>query len=1066
MELQTLGDLKLEHHDFQERLPLLVLTFISLENNSLRNRVAELFWMHKESDKQIRSLDEALRRLRRKISVDIVKTVSGKLQTPVETDVHKLRQAILKKNYQQALELYKGSFLTGIERWQRLTLSNELEEWIINTREELHNQIREAMLCVGEELAFKENFLEASDFAQRAFELSIEATYPDPNDFVRMHTFMLAAELIDKAEQVKETATELYDIAELNFAKHPTEARQRLTKTLLPENPCLVGRERQLVEVLELLKKHSLVTLMGLGGVGKSSLAIALAWLSRLENFAGNGVHFVALEALPTDADSIVLVNTIVQAMRLSFSEEKSQQENLLEYIADKYLLLVLDNFEHLKQQALLVDTLLSNCPNLTILVTSREALNLDRENIFELQGLPYSAKEHKDLTLNQLHNEGRTSLAAINLFETFAKKRGFRLTEDNLINVIAIVQLVEGLPLGICLAAAWAHKCPCEVIVENIKESLDFLSRTNSYSKERHSSLKATFDFSFNLLTEQEKEAFTKLAVFSGGFTLEAVKEITKLNVVSLFQLVEASLLRYDIGNERYSFHSLIHQYAQEKLLSDQKQFLEISNAHAQLYLNKLITMAIVPKSNTTDKAEKFLKKELENIHVAWCWAVEHVWHEKIFKATYPLERFCDATANYQRALRLFEQAEAKFQLLEDEYPATLGNLKASRAWILYCSSHHQEAIKLAQQALTLMSHINYSIGQMLALNTKAASLMSLRKLSAAQSCLEKALSLEIENTSAENTWLKAQILNNFAALHTETGSYEQAESYYNEALLLFKEALGTEDLEVASCLNNLARLLLRFADRQEEAKNLFSESLNIRKKILGPEHPYLANSYNNIAGYLKLEGEYTEAKQLYEKALAIREKVLGIDHCDTATVYNNFATVLEREKKEYSKAESYYRKALSTYEKVLGTQNIRVATICNSLAELLRRQRRYQEAESLHRKALTIKENVLDDDDIQVTKSLKLLAGVLRDQEKYQEAEILYRRALLTQKNTLKVEDFELVASIRNGLAKVLFFKEEYKEAKSLYLEALNILEEKGHNGSAEIVRGNLEKLVKVMS
>ena len=516
MELKTLGDLKLEPHNFQERMPLLLLAYISLEGESSRSKVAELFWMHKENSKQLRSLDEALRRLRKGISPDVVKTVSGTLQTSIRTDVHKLRDAIVKKDYQKALALYKGAFFKGLERYKRLELSNELEEWIFNTREDIHNQIREAMLSTAEAKALQEKFAEASEFAWKAFKLSTEAAYPDPDDFRRIYTLVLAAELSEEAKQVKETAEGLYAIDELNFAKHPTEARQRLTFAFLPrQNTHFLGREQQLSEILELLSHHPLVTIVGLGGVGKSSLAIALAWSARKKSFSNNGLHFVALEALPVSAKYDALVSIIIQTMGLSFPEGQFQQENLIEYIADKHILLVLDNFEHLKQQALLVDTLLKNCPNLKVLITSREVLGLDEEYVFELQGLPYPTNEYDDLKFNQLQSDKRTDIAAIKLFEGYAKQRGFHLTDDNLASVVTITQLVEGLPLGIRLAASWAHKCPCEVIVENIKESLDFLGRANSLYKERHSSLRTTIDFSFNLLTEQGKTSLCKNRCF-----------------------------------------------------------------------------------------------------------------------------------------------------------------------------------------------------------------------------------------------------------------------------------------------------------------------------------------------------------------------------------------------------------------------------------------------------------------------------------------------------------------------------------------------------------------------
>ena len=331
---------------------------------------------------------------------------------------------------------------------------------------------------------------------------------------------------------------------------------------LPPQTTPFIGRAEELARIAALMSDPNcrLLTLTGPGGAGKTRIALQAAQ-TQLATFS-NGVYFVPLAPI---GDPASLVAAIADAVGFSFfsqatgDEQSMQQRQLLNFLSQKHLLLVLDNFEQLLPAAGLLVDILRAAPRVKILVTSRERLSLQDEWALSIGGMRVPA------TLDS--PEGVEAYSAVQLFVHNARRAvvGFSLSEAERPFAVRVCQLVEGLPLGLELAAAWVKSLSCREIAEEIERSLDFLTTPLRDVPARHHSLRAVFEYSWRLLTEPQQTAFRRLSVFSGGFDREAALAVAGAALPILTALVDKSLL-YRRESGRYELHEVLRQYARRK--------------------------------------------------------------------------------------------------------------------------------------------------------------------------------------------------------------------------------------------------------------------------------------------------------------------------------------------------------------------------------------------------------------------------------------------------------------------------------------------------------------------
>src|SRR5690606_27967686 len=325
-----------------------------------------------------------------------------------------------------------------------------------------------------------------------------------------------------------------------------------------------VGREQEIAEVLERIARHRLVTLVGPGGVGKTRLALQVA--GRLVERFADGVFFVDLAPLSNPER---IPETIAAVLDLHETPGRPIDETLRASLRDRQLLLLLDNFEHLIEAAPLVTDLLATAPGLRFLVTSRAVLHLYGEHVYEVPPLSLPALDPS--------TAGVPDSEAVRLFVQRARAAGaeLELTGEALQQIAAICIRLDGLPLAIELAAARTRLFSPEKLLEKLAASFDTLRGGPRDRHERHQTLRATIDWSYNLLDTEEQRLFARLSVFMGGRTIEAVEEVCapdlRLDVVDgLESLLDKSLLRQVEGPERephFRMLETIYEYASEKL-------------------------------------------------------------------------------------------------------------------------------------------------------------------------------------------------------------------------------------------------------------------------------------------------------------------------------------------------------------------------------------------------------------------------------------------------------------------------------------------------------------------
>ncbi|HJQ49138.1 MAG TPA: adenylate/guanylate cyclase domain-containing protein [Gaiellaceae bacterium] len=372
-----------------------------------------------------------------------------------------------------------------------------------------------------------------------------------------------------------------------------------------------VGRTSELEAIDRLLDDSGcrLLTLVGPGGVGKTRLALEAA-ARRVDRYP-HGVHFVPLASVaspdflaPALGESIQFA---VDAVHSGFSAE----EQLLDYLSERSTLLVLDNFEHLVEGSGFLSEVVERAPHVALLTTSRERLNVQSEWVFDVDGLGLAENGNGSASAMRLFVERATQVAP-----------GLTLDDAEYSQALRICRLVDGMPLGIELAASWASVLSCAEIADEIEGNIDFLATSMRDVPERHRSLRAVIDQSWRLLTEEQRSAFSRLSVFRGSFDRSAAAAVTGADVRLLSELVAKSLLRRpDFG--RFELHELLRQYAAEQLRSSPAEEADARERHARHYATMLLERRAALMGPELADARDELRGELENLRAAAEWII-----------------------------------------------------------------------------------------------------------------------------------------------------------------------------------------------------------------------------------------------------------------------------------------------------------------------------------------------------------------------------------------------------------------------------------------------------------
>lgn len=657
---------------------------------------------------------------------------------------------------------------------------------------------------------------------------------------------------------------------------------------LPPQATPFLGREEELAAVAQLIGDPAcrLITLTGPGGMGKTRLSLQVA-AEQIESFP-HGVYFVPLAPL---SGPEYIISTIADALRFSFYGREDPQVQLLNYLREKTLLLVLDNFEHVVAGAGLLAAILENAPHVKLLVSSRERLNLHGEWVYPLGGLAVPAAAAAAID----------GYSAVELFVQTARRvqAGFTLAPEDPPDVARICRLVEGVPLGIELAASWTRVLSCAEIAQEIAQSMDFLATTMRDLPARHRSLRAVFDYSWALLPPEEQGALRRLAVFRGGFRREAAQGLgTSLPLLSA--LVDKSLLRRDAAG-RYDMLDVLRQYAAGKLAAVPDEQAQACAWHRRFYLRFLHERAQAIRGGRQKEVLAEIAVEIENVRAAWAGALEEGDGAALELGLECLHLFYETRSWFAEGEEMLGRAAERLRG-RPEAGALLGRLLPRQAWFCERLARYGQALDLYQAGLSLARA--HGLLPEMAFSLSGLGLITYRQgdYAAAQEYLHEGLSI---CGQMDNPWEKAQALNNAGIVAISRGEFAAARRLCGQVLAIYKE-IGYRR-GVASTLNNLGGVAGPLGELTE-ARRLYEESRDIFGEI--GDRRGLAMVLNNLGHVLEGLGEYAEAERLCQESLAAFREI-G-DRWSIANTLSNLGAV-SCTLGECTAAGGYFREALA---------------------------------------------------------------------------------------------------------------------------------------------------------
>ena len=589
----------------------------------------------------------------------------------------------------------------------------------------------------------------------------------------------------------------------------PDQSRHNLPRQTTP----FVGRDAELDEVHTILEREDvrLLTILAPGGMGKTRLALEAA--EQQTSHYPDGVYFVPLQPL-SDPDNII--SQIATSSGFHFmGDERSPKQQVLDFLGNKTLLLLLDNFEHLLDGVDLVNEILQAAPDVRLLVTSREKLNLSSETVYVLRGMEFPTWETPEDAL-------RYDAVKLLLQAAQRVKPDWSVTEDNLQHIGELCRLTQGMPLGILLAASWLDVMSLQRITEEIQHDVDMLETEQRDTPERHRSIRASFDYSWSRLTGSEQQAFMKLSVFQGGFTVEAAQTVAESNVRLLRRLVNKSLV-LQAQQDRYDLHELLRQYAEVKL-AEANMTETVHDAHMNCYANFMRNLEDDLKGGRQVEALNEIEVDLDNVINGWVWAVEQGNYAAIDWMMDSLLKF-DWMRMPERPI--VPLLDAAFQQIdENEHPFVYGRLTS-------------RLILIGSDETTNKANLDM---------------------------LEKSLQIARDSEDQQEILWTLQRL---AMAVDMMGQPQQAWQYYKEAEMIAQSI--NDDWNLAMILRWLVYIKAgRLGQYDGEALPLLQESITIYRRI--GDKMGLSMALNTLSAFECLRNkDYRTGKKLLQEAMAL---------------------------------------------------------------------------------------------------------------------------------------------------------------------------------------------------
>ena len=878
LEIRLFGGLELQLDgrridDLPTRKAEALLAYLVCQRRPFgREVLADLLWDDRPQDQALANLRSILSSLRKSLGDHLLvtrQTVAFDHQSNYWLDLERFAEqvALVAQTdgaarlaaLQTAVDLYRGDFLDGFY----LRESLGFEEWAILERERYQRtavtllwHLIDLTMLEGDYIAALRHvdtllrFDNLSERAHRARMLILART--GQHNAALQHYEHLRTLLDDELGVVPASET---------TALHTriVAARDVKPPSLPPPPPHFVGREEEQAQLAAQLRDPNcrLITVLGTGGIGKTRLAVETVrqLLAQQPGQFLHGVYFVPLADV-TDGRRFVL--QLAETLGLTLSGPEDPMSLIIDFVRDKEALLLLDNFEQLLTETDALARILAEAPAVKLLVTSQEALHLHEEWIFDLAGLSTPREDVASTALD--------SYSAVHLFIKVAQRLSPRY-QPSAVEIDAIAQicrLLEGMPLGIELAAVWIRHFPTPQIADEIGRGLDFLTTNVRNTPERHRSLRAAFEYTWRLLPQESQHVFARLAAFHGGFTAKAATVIAGANAQHLLLLVEKSLLRLEEG--RYTMHPMLSRFAAEKLTQDTADHQAASERHSVYYLDFLAAQ----ESGESPDQRRVIRGELANVRAAWLWAAARQDHTQILRAGVILHGFFSAQSWFRQGIDVFDGALDLWPFgaaLSPILATCRCELLGRKARMQIQIGELEKANQALDEALTYLHHVDDPVRRSTVLGYRAMSAYHGGDMSLAVALTKQSLALDEASGDLDGV---AFALNFLGIVHKSLGEYAPAVDYLSRAAAIYAD-LG-DDLGRAMSLNNLGNL----AQAQGDYATAHEHYMTCSRLFREQDHIHGAATTLGNAGRLSRKlGNLAEAEALLQESRMLKEEI-----------------------------------------------------------------------------------------------------------------------------------------------------------------------------------------------
>jgi predicted ATPase/DNA-binding SARP family transcriptional activator len=1024
MHMYLLSPFRIERKDHAIHLPTRktesLLAYLVLHPDShSREKLATLFWGDSSDTAARGSLRKAINFIRSYLGNEII--ISNRELVQRNPDYLLYCDAI--KFAGHASEFLSSQnpdiSLIDLDLYQDELLSGFYDEWILDEREYYHQLYIKVLLRAIEVLRAQSEYNTAIKYAQRL--LIRDST----NEKAHQHLIFCHVALGDRhgalqqyeaCRKVLETELGVKPARETRalyeWITQSSDIRSlaaRVTNLPIPISS-FVGRGRELAEIKQLVSHEKIVTMTGVGGSGKTRLAIRVA-TELLDSFH-DGVWWVDFSSLSSPA---LVPQSVAKCLGIIESPEQALIDSVIAVIQEKEMLLVLDNCEHLVEAcAQLVNRLLTQCPHLKVLTTSREALRVDGEVVFSIPTL-------------LVPNIDRTSIAellidyeSVKLFVTRARavQNNFVVDDRTAVFIAQICARLDGIPLAIELAAARVKTMSVKRITANLDDVFGLLTGRSRTALPRQQTLRALIDWSYDLLSEEEQQVFRCLSVFAGGWTLEAAESVCAGNSLEsdqildlLLHLVDKSLVVAETQGTESRYHMLetIRQYAREKLWAAGEGDL-MRQRHLAYFVD--LAERAEPNLRSFDMVMWVdrLEAELDNIRVALGWAQES-----------------DIEAQLRLASSLFW-----FWHIRD-------HKKEGADWLEQGLS--SEEIQRGDQSLTS----THAMIRGKALNVAGFLRLMLSETNKAEVLSEESLIL-FQGLGTLGRQGMAYALLNFSGVANSQLDLRRQKILLGESLTLFQE-MG-DKFGVAQCLDGLA-YCARNEDDYEQARILLDELLALRQEIGDKDGQAFA--FHSLGNLSSQHGDYAQATTYYEASLALYREVGN--RWATGGVFASLAHV--------ASAQGAYGRAITMLEESLALgqasgEKFAVASRLSQVGFIAQSQGDYRRATKAQEEALTIFREL--GSQVHVSRTLCYLGLAALDETHYQPAMDKFGEALAISK---EMGNRYITAFANYCMARVAHAQGDLATARELNLKAIAISQECDPADVFEGVARSLESL-----